>query len=64
MSDLRADFMTHAAGLPQPPRTIIPRPCCVGGAVLVSYVAALLRAGCHAWPDLSPVSAAWATSSC
>lgn len=42
MSDLRADFMTHAAGLPQPPRTHNPTALLVGGAVLVSYVAALL----------------------
>lgn len=42
MSDLRADFMTHAAGLPQPPRTYNPTALLVGGAVLVSYVAALL----------------------
>ncbi len=42
MSDLRADVMTHAAGLPQPPRTHNPTALLVGGAVLVSYVAALL----------------------
>jgi phosphonate transport system permease protein len=42
MSDLRADFMTHAAGLPQPPRTHNPTALLVGGTVLVSYVAALL----------------------
>jgi len=42
MSDLRADFMTHAAGLPQPPRTHNPTALLVGGAVLISYVAALL----------------------
>jgi phosphonate transport system permease protein len=42
MSDLRADFMTHAAGLPPPPRTHNPTALLVGGAVLVSYVAALL----------------------
>jgi phosphonate transport system permease protein len=42
MSDLRGDFMTHAAGLPQPPRTQSPVALLVGGAVLVSYVAALL----------------------
>ncbi len=42
MSDLRADFMAHAAGLPQPPRTHNPTALLVGAAVLVSYVAALL----------------------
>jgi len=42
MSDLRADFMAHAAGLPQPPRTHNPTALLVGGVVLVSYVAALL----------------------
>jgi phosphonate transport system permease protein len=42
MSDLRADFMAHAAGLPQPPRTYNPTTLLVGGAVLVNYAAALL----------------------
>jgi phosphonate transport system permease protein len=42
VSDLRADFMAHAAGLPQPPRTHNPTALLVGAAVLVSYVAALL----------------------
>lgn len=42
MSNMRADFMAHATGLPQPPRTQSPAALVVGGAVLVSYVAALL----------------------
>ena len=64
MSELRADFMAHAAGLPQPPRTHNPAALLVGVAVLRDLRRRAARAGCHARAGSSPVSDASATSLC
>ena len=49
MSEVRAGFMTHAATLPEPPRTFSPSAVAIGGVVLVSYLVGLSVLGVTPW---------------
>ncbi len=64
MSELRARFLAHAAGLPPPPRTHSAMMLPVAGAVLVTYLAGLAWLGITPGRDPWPAWGGWAASCC